>query len=166
MEPVTITYSLSQEEYLRASTQLWDHRVVGDYVNWVMVVLVAALGGFLVFQGAILGWGALLVAGSVAGMTLSRRFFWRSAYKLAHKYEKPITVRFNDQEIQTTTWLKSGTVPYKTYKTYLMSEEFLLLLIDSKRFSILPKSAFADGDLDRIQGHLEEHLKAEHKRWF
>jgi len=156
MAPVTITYSLSQEEYLRASTQLWDHRVVGDYVNWVMVVLVAALGGFLVFQGAILGWGALGVAGSVAGL----------AYKLAHKYEKPITVRFDDQEIQTTTWLKSGTVPYESYKTYLMSEEFLLLLIDSKRFSILPTSAFADGDLDRIQGHLEKHLKPEHKRWF
>ncbi|MFT5586399.1 MAG: hypothetical protein ACI9VR_003997 [Cognaticolwellia sp.] len=166
MESITITYSLSQEEYLRASAQLWDHRAVGDYGNWVLVALIGSLGGFLVFEGAILGWGALLVAGSVAGLTLSRRFFWRSAYKLAHKYEKPITVLFKDEVVETTTWLKNGTVPYSTYKTYLMSEEFLLLLIDSKRFSILPKSAFEKGDLDRLLGHLEEHLKPEHKRWF
>lgn len=166
MEPISITYTLSQEDFLLASGQLWDHRAIGDVGNWVCVGVVGVLGTTLVLQGAILGWGALFVAAMVGGLTLSRRFFWRSAYQLADRFSKPITVVFTETEIQTTTWLQSGSVSLETYKTYLETEQFLILLIDPKSISILPKSAFEAGDLERLRAHIAQHLKPERKRWF
>lgn len=165
MEPLRITYTLSEEDFLRASAELWDHRAIGERGNWILVSAVALFGLFLIWQGAILGWGPLMLAVLVAGLTLARRFFWRSAYQLADKYQQAISVVFTDEEIQTTSWVKSGSVPYSTFKTYLETEHFVLLLIDSKRFSILPKSAFEEGDLDRLRGHLAHHLEPERKRW-
>lgn len=165
MPPLRVTYTLSQDQFLQASAALWAHRAIGDRGNWALVIAIALLGGVLLWWGAVLGWGALLVSALVAALTLSRRFFWRSAYQLADKYKQPITVVFTDQEIQTTTWIKAGAVPYSTFKTYLETEHFLLLLIDTKRFSILPKGAFEEGDLSHLRAHLAHHLEPEPKRW-
>ena len=165
MEPVRITYALSQEQFLQASAELWSHRAIGEKGNWILVGSVGLFGALLIWQDAILGWGPLVLALLVGGLTYSRRFFWRSAYQLADKYKQAISVEFNDEEIETTTWIKTGSVPYSTFKTYLETEHFILLLIDSKRFSILPKSAFEEGDLERLQGQLAAHLEPERKRW-
>jgi hypothetical protein len=165
MEPVRITYALSEEQFLRASAELWNHRAIGEKGNWILVSAVGLFGLFLIWQDAILGWGPLMLALLVGGLTLSRRFFWRSAYQLAEKYKEAISVVFTDDEIETTTWIKTGSVPYSTFKTFLETDNFILLLIDSKRFSILPKSAVEEGDLERLQGHLAHHLEPERKRW-
>lgn len=165
MSPIRVTYSLSEAQFLQASAALWDHRAIGDRGNWALVAAVGVLGLLLLWWGAILGWGALGVAVLVTALTLSRRFFWRSAYQLADKYKQPISVVFTHEEIQTTTWVKSGAVPWSTFRTYLETEDYLLLLIDSKRFSILPTAAFEEGDLERLRGHLGHHLEVEKKRW-
>jgi len=56
MTPLTLTYRLSEAQFMHAAGVLWAYRAIGDKGNWITVILCLAAGPVLLLNGVATGW--------------------------------------------------------------------------------------------------------------
>jgi len=163
---ITLTYTISEDEFMRAARVLWSYQGIGDRGNLILAALCTLAGGALLVYGFQTGWiwvfaGALFVA-----ITALRNLLWRRAYPKILKYKAPITAGFSDTEITTSSAEGHSTLPWTTFRKYAETPDYFFLFLDRRRFSILPKSALAsDDDLEDLRELITTKLPRAKMRW-
>ncbi|MEJ6397772.1 YcxB family protein [Yoonia sp. 208BN28-4] len=148
--PVTITYTLSENAYMRGCYQLWAHRALGRTGNFVVggVLIFCAL--FLMWQGVPGPWSWIMLLGGagIIGMDVMRDRAWRRHYRGLIKYTAPIRVAFADGGLDMQSAEASTHLDWSTFRHHIFTQDFLFLVIDQRRFSVIPLAAF-DSHADR-----------------
>jgi len=110
MTPLTLTYRLSEAQFMHAAGVLWAYRAIGDKGNWITVILCLAAGPVLLLNGVATGW--LFIA------VWARRVIWRRAYRRMVKYTGPITAVFKEGQVTTRSEEGENTLPLTHFKSY------------------------------------------------
>jgi hypothetical protein len=142
----TVTFSLNENEFLRAAQVLWAYRAIGSTANHVIGGIVAVIGAALIWRD-VPGWAPwvlLLLGGAISQLSLVRDRLWRRYYRKALKYTAPIKVTFDDAGIDVASAEATGLVPWSTFTAHLVTPDYIFLIIDARGFSVIPRAAFAD----------------------
>jgi hypothetical protein len=143
--PLSVTYEIDEACFIRACHALWTYRAIGRFGNLVVAGGVGLCGAFFLIWLEVAGSALYLLFVCVAllvALTLLRDLFWRRYYRKLEKYRGPITTNISDGSIEVILPQSSHTVHWSTFSSYLRTDEFLLLVISQRQFSIIPLSAF------------------------
>ncbi|MCP4937282.1 MAG: YcxB family protein [bacterium] len=141
---LSVTYEIDEACFIRACHALWTYRAIGRFGNFVVAGGIGLCGAFLIWL-EVAGFALYLLFVCVAllvALTLLRDLFWRRYYRKLEKYRGPITTIISDDSIEVILPQGSYTVQWSTFSSYLRTDEFLLLVISQRQFSIIPLSAF------------------------
>lgn len=163
---VTLTYSMSEAEFMRAARVLWSYEGIGDRGNWILAVVCAVAGIALLAYGFGTGWIWLGATALLVVITLSRNIFWRRGYPKIIKYTAPITTSFSPETIETQSAEGHSILPWTTFRKYAETPDYFFLFLGRRRFSILPKSAIKnDLDLETLRETITAKLPRAKMRW-
>lgn len=166
MQPVTITYSLSEDDFMRAARALWSYRSIGDRGNLVVAILAMAAGPALLINGFGTGWLFIGAAALFVCLTALRNLLWRRAYRQMMKYTAPITASFAPETVSVSSAEGDNTLPWSSFKDYAETPQYYFLFIGWRGLSIIPKSAFnSDEDNEQTRLYMTTHLKRRKMRW-
>jgi hypothetical protein len=142
---VTTTYKLTEQDFMNGCGQLWAHRAMGRTGNYVVAGLVVALGLMLLWQGVPgwWGWGLLIGAAVFIGLDISRDQIWRRYYRGAAKYQDEITATLSEDGVAVRSAEGANDLPWSHFKNYVMTRDYIVLLLDQRSFSLIPRTSFA-----------------------
>lgn len=162
LQPVSITFALTQDAYMRGCYQLWAHRALGRTGNFIVATIVVGCAVFLFWQGVPGPWAWIFLGAGVVfvGMDVMRDRIWRKHYQSLVKYTAPITAIFTDAGIGLTSKEATNIVPWQQFRDYVFTADYLFILIDQRNFSVIPLSAF-ETPAARAQAEalIADHLK-------
>ena len=167
MTPLTLTYRLSETQFMHAAGVLWAYRAIGDKGNWITVILCLAAGPVLLLNGVATGWLFIAVAAFFFVLTWARRMIWRRAYRRMVKYTGPITAVFEEGQVTTRSEEGENTLPLTHFKSYAETPEYLFLFGPKRALSIIPKSALpTPEDIELLRDFITAvHLPRKKMRW-
>ncbi|WP_299301872.1 YcxB family protein [uncultured Litoreibacter sp.] len=165
MSAITITYSLSEDAFMRAARALWSYRGIGDRGNWLLAIAAAAVGPVLLLNGFGTGWLFIATAVIFLALTALRNVLWRRAYRKMVKYTAPITATFTADTVETRSAEGHSTLPWTSFGQYAETPVFYFLFMGRRGLSIIPKSAFAtDEELEQTRIWMTQ-LPRKKMRW-
>jgi len=164
---MTLTYSLTEAQFMHAARVLWAYRAIGDRGNWIVVILCLCAGPVLLLNGIATGWLFLAVALFFVALTWARTTLWRRAYRRMTKYTAPITARFAPDRITTHSAEGDSTLPWSHFKSYAETPDYLFLFGPKRSLSIIPKTALpAPDDIEILRDFITAaHLPRKKMRW-
>lgn len=163
---VTLTYSISETDFMRAARVLWSYQAIGDRGNWILTGICATAGLALLGSNYWTGWIWIGAAGMLMAITLLRNHLWRRGYQKMVKYTAPITATFSQDSIETHSAEGSSTLPWSTFQKYAETPDYFFVFMGWRSFSILPKSAIAnEQDLDTLRDLIAANLPRAKMRW-
>ncbi len=170
MRPVTVTYSLTADQFMVACNALWSHQAIGKNGNLIIaVVLVVATGISLISAPS----AAFLLAPATLFFAAAgplRDWLWRRHYATLVKYSGPITVTFAPDTIEFQSAEGAFTHDWAVFDSFTDTPRHIFLHVSTRKargqFSIIPKSALAaPGDLAALQALLAMRLRPRTRRW-
>lgn len=165
MSAVTVTYTLSEAQFMHAARVLWSYRGIGDRGNAVCAIIAAAVGPALLLYGFATGWLFIAAAGLFVAMTLARNLLWRRSYRKMVKYTAPITATLTKDTVETRSAEGHATLPWTSFNAYAETRDHLFLFLGWRGLSIIPKPAFQT-DLELEQARLYfTQLPRKKMRW-
>lgn len=165
MTTVTVTYSLSEDDFMRAARALWSYRGIGDRGNWLLAIAAMAVGPLLLVNGFGTGWLFIGAAALFAAMTVARNLIWRRAYGRMIKYTAPITAGFSQDLVETHSAEGQSSLQWSSFSHYAETPVFFFLFMGRRGLSIIPKSAFAtDEGLEQTRLYMTQ-LPRKKMRW-
>lgn len=168
-EALSVTYEIDEACFMRACQALWAHRGIGQFGNYVVAGVVGLCGAILVWLRAIDLVAYLLFSGLLLFivMTLLRGLIWRRYYRRLDKYRTPITTTIVAGQMQVTLRQVTYPVAWSTFRSYLQTREFLILIGNQRAFSMIPCAAFDSPKLAAdFECELAAHLPCMKKRYF
>ncbi len=150
---ITITYTLSEAQFMHAARVLWSYRGIGDRGNLLLAIFAAAVGPVLLVYGFGTGWLFIAAAVLFVVLTAFRNLIWRSAYRKMVKYTGPITATLSKDTVETRSAEGQSKLPWSAFNRYAETPDFVFLFIGWRGLSIIPRSAFAseeDGEQARL----------------
>ena len=166
MQPVTVTYSLSEEAFIHAARALWSYRGIGDRGNWLTTIIALAVGPVLLTNGLAAGWLFIAAGAIFVVLTLLRNLLWRRAYRKMAKYTAPITAVFGPDTVHVSSAEGDNTLPWSSFKNYAETPDYYFLFMGWRGLSIIPKTAFeSDEDNEQTRLYMTTHLKRRKMRW-
>ncbi len=167
MTPLTLTYSLSEAQFMQAARVLWSYRAIGDRGNWVVVILCLCVGPVLLLNEVSTGWLFIAVAVFFAVLTWIRTVLWRRAYGRMVKYTAPITATFAPDHVTTNSAEGDSTLPWSFFKSYAETPDYVFLFGPKRTLSIIPKSALpVPEDIETLRDFITAaHLPRKKMRW-
>ena len=167
MSPLTLTYSLSETQFMQAARVLWSYRAIGDGGNWIITILCLCAGPVLLVNGVTTGWLFIAVAMFFATLTWARSLIWRRAYRHMVKYTAPISATFARDQITTRSAEGDSTLPWSFFKSYAETPDYLFLFGPNRTLSIIPKSALpVPEDIETLRDFITAaHLPRKKMRW-
>lgn len=153
---------------MRACRQLWAYRAVGSAGNIITASLVGGVGVFMLWQGApgALPW--VFVGGAAVGLGLNetRNILWRRAYRRMTKYPGPISAHFDAYGVGVESAEGDARHPWTYFRHYVLTQDYLFLLRDTRSFSILPRAAFGEAaQFNTVEELVKTNLPPLRRRW-
>jgi len=164
----SVTYRVDEACFMRACHALWDYRAIGRFGNLVVAGIVGLLGLSLVWLDFTGPAPYFLLACSIlfVGVTQLRDLLWRRHYRKIDKYKGPITTILSNSGIEVVLPHNAHAVQWSIFTGYLRTDEFLLLVINQKQFSVIPLSAFETiTDSGYFERFITNHLPIMKKRY-
>ncbi len=166
MSTISVTYSLSENDFMHAARALWSYEAIGDTGNVIIAIVCATVGPLLLIYGQQLGWLVLAIAVFFLGLTWARNVIWRRSYRKMEKYTAPITAAFSDTSVAVNSAQGSSDLPWSYFKTYAETPDYFFLTAPKRGLSIIPKSAFATEEtLDQTRAYMAANLPRKKMRW-
>ncbi|PTX56511.1 YcxB-like protein [Litoreibacter ponti] len=163
---ITLTYSFTEDEFMRAARVLWSYRGIGDVGNWVLVGLSLIAGPALLLNGLWTGWLFLGAAAIFATITWARNRIWRRAFPKMVKYTAPITATFSPDGVHTVSAQGESTLPWKKFQSYAETPNYVFLFLSRRDFSVIPKSAAQDPmQIEELRDLMAANLPRAKMRW-
>ncbi len=156
-----VTFWLTEEAFLSACHQLWRHRANGRGGNRIAAGVVAAAGCFVLWAGVSVAWGWAMVIGAAGLLALDqfRDLIWRRHYRRLLKYPGPITAIFDEAGVGVRSGEGENHVPWSRFAHYVITADYLFLLLNRRRFSVIPRKAFATSEEQAVvEGLVARHL--------
>jgi len=157
----TVTYHLDEAAFMRGCNALWAYRAIGRFGNYLVAVMVGLIAVFLLWQGVPGPWAYILLgcAGLFLLLDAARDRLWRRHYRGLEKYRGPITATVSDAGVGVDGPEGVHLVPWQQFRSFLSTGDFLFLIIDQRRFSIIPRSAFeTPAEASRFEDMVANHL--------
>ncbi|MGB0960914.1 MAG: YcxB family protein [Halocynthiibacter sp.] len=163
---IRTTYTISEDEFMRHSTQYFAHQGLSDKGN----VIVAAASAV----AACVPWGIFslqVIFGFAAVFFLLaprlRDRNWRRFYQRSQKYKSPITALFSDQYVEVQSTEGENRLAWNFFKKWFENEEAFFISAEKRQFSVIPKSGLeSQSDEEALRALLNQHLRPMRKRWF
>jgi hypothetical protein len=111
--------------------------IVEPHWNMGLVVIGVAVGLPLLCSGLALG------------------LYVRRAYHKDHRFKHEFTADVSDQGIVIVTPFSNGLVKWNAFERFLESNDIFMLLITQRNFIVVPKRAFAHGEIDEFRSLLQ-----------
>lgn len=163
---VTLTYSISNDEFMRAARVVWSYQGIGDRGNIALAILCVIAGALMLGYQLWTGWIWIGAGGLFATITVARNAIWQRAYPKMVKYTAPITATLCDTAVETTSAEGHSRLPWTKFRTYAETPDYFFLFLDRRRFSILPKSALSDDlEIDALRELITANLPRAKMRW-
>ena len=165
--PVSVTYNIDEDCFMRARHLLWDHQAIGHRGNVKAGLGLAALGVFFWVFGHFDLISYFLIGGGIAlaSMSFVRNHLWRQHYRKIEKYRAPITSTFRPDGIEVAAHHETVSVDWSVFSGYVQTSDAVFLIVDSKQFSIIPMAAFEDDrDVEKFMEIVSQHLSPAPKR--
>ena len=164
----SVTYRVDEGSFMRACHALWAYRAIGRFGNIVVAGIIGLCGVSLVSLGVTGPAPYVLLSCSIlfVAVTQLRDLLWRRHYRKMDKYKGPITTIISNSHIGVVLPHNAHTVQWSLFNYYLRTDEFLLLVINQKQFSIIPISAFeSTADSNDFEQFIAKHLPVMKKRY-
>ena len=128
-----------------------------------------ALGGAALIWQGVPGWpGPVLLGGGLLALATSfaRDRVWRRFYRGALKYTAPITATFDASGVGVQSAEGENHVGWAHFRHFAVTPDFLLLIVDQRDFSIIPRAAYPDPTTGAaIEDLVSRHLKRLPRRY-
>ncbi|MDR2889596.1 MAG: YcxB family protein [Lachnospiraceae bacterium] len=147
MKTVQLVFKYSKEEYVKAARQ---YLLAGNVIKMrdvmILMILILAAVFYLFFSSfSLLSIVALIVLLLVGMVGLIIYFYLPVVtYKRTLKFHEEYRLTFSDQGIRFKTPRIDTDLSWESYINLWESTDFYFLVQAPKRYSILPKRAFAD----------------------
>jgi hypothetical protein len=105
----------------------------------------------------------LVVIGLAVGLSLlysgfALRLYFRRAYQKDHRFKHEFTADMSDEGIHIVTPLSDGLVKWNAFERFLESNDIFMLLITQRNFIVMPKRAFAQGEIAEFRSLLQRKI--------
>lgn len=166
MEPITVHFKLSEEEYLDAARVL-AFRPAGMKIRVAVSFILFAVGLALIlsaFDFSLelgLVFGAALLAGFFGLWRFNLTVMPRRFYRGDRKFRDAVTLTFTDEGIAATAKDIESKVRWELYTEAIESSQCYVLVYgkDVRMMTAVPKRAFTDEAQERaFRGMLSSHL--------
>ena len=166
MTVITVTYTVSEAQFMHASRALWSYEAIGDTGNYILAGLTTTTGIACLIYGQTAGWAFLAIAAFLIVLTVARNVVWRRAYRKMEKYTAPITANLTADTVSTRSAQGSSDLPWSHFKAYAETPDYIFLTAPKRGLSIIPKSAFdSNDDLDQTRSFIVSNLPRKKMRW-
>lgn len=136
---------------MRAFEAHWKSNKSATRTNIILGSIGLLLGIPLSFAMGWLGLTLIIVASSLLCLMLIRHFNHIRAYRETKRFSSEISIKFSENQIEVKTIDGESRLKWSTYIKYLNTNEFLLLYMSPKVFSIIPKKALGDEAEEFVQ---------------
>ena len=170
MRPVTVTYSLTADQFMVACNALWSHQAIGKNGNWIISVTLALGTAISVLYAPSATFLLASAALFFAAASPVRNWLWRRHYGTLVKYTGPIGATFGSDAIDVHSADGAYTQPWQFFNGYTDTAGHIFLHVGQRgsrgQFSIIPKSALSKpADLAALMGLLSDKLPKRANRW-
>lgn len=170
MPPVTVTYSLTADQFMAACNALWSHQAIGKNGNLIAAGILAVASGICL--GYAPGAAFFLVPAMVffATSNFVRNRIWRRHYATLAKYSGPIIATFGPDTINFQSAEGMFSQNWSVFGAFTETSDHIFLHVGGNttrgQFSVIPKFALAgQGDLAALLALISTKLPKCGKRW-
>ncbi len=162
MKVHTLTYEISERQFMQAIHALWAHRAIGPKGNLIAGALLIAFAAFMLWQGVpgVIPWALLFGGVAVIALNALRDHRWRAHFRDNPKFSAPITARLSQEGVGVTSAAGENDLRWSHFRNHVVLADVLYLIVDAQQFSIIPLSACRDA---QARAALIELVKAKLK---
>ncbi len=150
MRPVTVTYSLTADQFIAACNALWSDQAIGTKGNQRMATTLAVATGVSWVYVPVATFFLALATAFFASASLLRNCLWRRHYSTLVKYSGPITATFSGDAVDFHSAEGTHTQTWAIFNGYTYTADYIFLHVSLQKargqFSIIPKSALSTPD--------------------
>lgn len=161
-----IVYRVSEQDFadahdLFAANEPWYRRYSRRSLPWFgAFVLAAEVYYIMVVPHTQIG---LVVMGLAVGFSLlycgfALRHYFRRAYQKDHRFKHEFTADISDEGIHLVTPFSDGLVKWNGFVRSLESNNIFMLFVAQWNFIVLPKRAFAQGEIIEFKSFLRRKI--------
>ncbi len=170
MTPVTITYSLTADQFLAACNALWAYQGIGKNGNHLIAAVLAAASCFSVFSGSAAVFFLAPAAVFFIATGPLRNWLWRRHYASLIKYTGVISTTFRPDGIAFQSAEGDFMQSWLVFGSYTETADYIFLHVGKRKwrqqFSVIPKAALLNAnDLAALRMLLMAHLPQRSRRW-
>jgi hypothetical protein len=161
-----IVYRVSEQDFadahdLFAANEPWYRRYSRGFLLWFGASVLGADVYYLIIRpGRDI---ALLAMGLAVGFSLlycgfALRYYFRRAYRKDHRFKHEFAADISDLGIHIVTPFSDGLVRWNAFVRFLESNKIFMLFIAPWNFIVLPKRAFAQGEITEFKSILQRKI--------
>ena len=160
-----ITYRVSEEDYLEAhnlyvANEKWLRRWSRRLLPWEGGIFAATgfTSFFLTNDRFVPGFLCLMGVYCIyCGFALRRLF--RKRYRTDKRFKHDFTSDLSDEGIHIVTPFEESQMKWSSIVRYLESENIFMLFYAALIFTVIPKRAFAPGEVEMFREYLRNHVQ-------
>jgi hypothetical protein len=165
MEPIVIHYQLTLAEFLEAQRiarrtrtfQYWFSRAMMMLVIF-MIAIIVLFGRGHTLPGVAPGLGVIVLW--IATIYWVPRYMATKQFRSSRGLQASTTVEFSSDGVQFRSEVTQSRTAWKAYMRCVESESLFLLFASNTSFHTFPKRAFAEPDVPRFRGLIEQNVRA------
>lgn len=164
MREISVSYLPKMADYIEAYTAYKSHTILGkadkvvDFLAIIFGLAAIIFAGFNNWNLTILIIGVLMLIISslhLFGVLDSGKFVAKYHFKSNKKFTETQNIIFNDAGLQYETQGIKSNIRWDFYNSYLESANTFLLIHGKKQYSVIPKNAFKNVDLEDFKRFLK-----------
>lgn len=170
MRPVTVTYSLTADQYLVACNMLWSHQAIGSTGNRIIAVILAVATAASLIYAPDAAYFLAPATVFFASINVLRNWLWRRHYATLVNYTGPIIATFAPDAVDFQSNEGAFSQVWSVFGTFTDTADYIFLHVGQNmvrgQFSFIPKSALAvPDDLAALLALISDKLPKRRKRW-
>jgi YcxB-like protein len=166
MAAMQIKFTLTPDEYAEAQ-EYWQRQLSPSRWSQPHYSLIFWIGLILVLCGVLLLITSLWLGGTLclaygifclAWRGFLRDIRFRREFRRSKTLQGEITMDITEEGLRTSSAYGEGRIQWVTFARYLETPRLFLLSVPPRMFHMIPKRAFASGDLDAARQLLEKKI--------
>lgn len=168
-DQITVTYSVDEDEFMKACHAVWAQQAIGHKGNVVVGAIMGGCALGMVWLKVPWYFSAIVMGCAVFTLFAStiRNILWRRHYRGLDKYNAPITTILAADGFAVVLNGERSVAPWSTFAGYLTTEDALILTAINRQVSVIPFESFnTSAEAGAFAKRVAEHVPLIRKRRF